>query len=73
VLGGLAEFERHLIVARISGGRKRATGRGVLFAARANVHALLRVSRRFSGIACHSCGVHCDASGRSGSARRRSN
>jgi DNA invertase Pin-like site-specific DNA recombinase len=30
-LGGLAEFERHLIIARISEGRKRAQGRGVLF------------------------------------------
>jgi DNA invertase Pin-like site-specific DNA recombinase len=29
-LGGLAEFERHLIVARTSEGRKRAKGRGVL-------------------------------------------
>ena len=31
VLGGLAEFERHLIVARTSEGRKRAAARGVLF------------------------------------------
>jgi DNA invertase Pin-like site-specific DNA recombinase len=31
VLGGLAEFERHLIVARTSEGRKRAKERGVLF------------------------------------------
>jgi DNA invertase Pin-like site-specific DNA recombinase len=31
VLGGLAEFERHLIVARTSEGRKRARARGVLF------------------------------------------
>jgi DNA invertase Pin-like site-specific DNA recombinase len=31
VLGGLAEFERHLIVARTSDGRKRARARGVLF------------------------------------------
>jgi DNA invertase Pin-like site-specific DNA recombinase len=31
VLGGLAEFERHLIVARTSEGRKRAQARGVLF------------------------------------------
>jgi len=31
VLGWLAEFERHLIVARTSMGRKRAKGRGVLF------------------------------------------
>jgi DNA invertase Pin-like site-specific DNA recombinase len=31
VLGGLAEFERHLIAARTSDGRKRAQARGVLF------------------------------------------
>jgi DNA invertase Pin-like site-specific DNA recombinase len=31
VLGGLAEFERHLIVARTSEGRKRARANGVLF------------------------------------------
>jgi DNA invertase Pin-like site-specific DNA recombinase len=31
VLGGLAEFEPHLIVARTSEGRKRARARGVLF------------------------------------------
>jgi DNA invertase Pin-like site-specific DNA recombinase len=31
VLGGLAEFERHLTIARTSEGRKRAKGRGVLF------------------------------------------
>ena len=31
VFGGLAEFERHLIVARTSEGRKRARAHGVLF------------------------------------------
>ena len=31
VLGGLAEFERHLILARTSEGRKRAQQRGVKF------------------------------------------
>src|SRR5262245_44756553 len=31
VLGGLAEFERHLILARTSEGRKRAQVRGVTF------------------------------------------
>src|SRR5262245_64919660 len=31
VLGGLAEFERHLIIARTSEGRKRAKDRGLLF------------------------------------------
>ncbi|MBV9529492.1 MAG: hypothetical protein JO283_00090 [Bradyrhizobium sp.] len=30
VLGGLPEFDRHLIVARTSEGRKRAKGGGVL-------------------------------------------
>jgi len=34
VLGGLAEFERHLILARPSEGRKRAQGRGVQFGRR---------------------------------------
>jgi DNA invertase Pin-like site-specific DNA recombinase len=31
VLGGLAEFERHLILARTSEGRNRAKARGVRF------------------------------------------
>jgi DNA invertase Pin-like site-specific DNA recombinase len=31
VLGGLAEFERHLILARTTEGRKRAQARGVRF------------------------------------------
>ncbi len=31
VLGGLAEFERHLILARTSEGTKRAQARGVRF------------------------------------------
>ena len=31
VLGGLAEFELHLIVARTGEGRRRAKARGVLF------------------------------------------
>ena len=31
VLGGLAEFERHLIIARTGDGRKRAKAHGVLF------------------------------------------
>ena len=31
VLGGLAEFERHLILARTSEGRQRAQQRGVRF------------------------------------------
>jgi DNA invertase Pin-like site-specific DNA recombinase len=31
VLGGLPEFERHLILARTSEGRKRAQARGVRF------------------------------------------
>jgi DNA invertase Pin-like site-specific DNA recombinase len=31
VLGGLAEFERHLILARTTEGRKRAQARGVKF------------------------------------------
>jgi DNA invertase Pin-like site-specific DNA recombinase len=31
ILGGLAEFERHLILARTSEGRRRAQQRGVRF------------------------------------------
>jgi DNA invertase Pin-like site-specific DNA recombinase len=31
VLGGLAEFERHLILARTTEGRQRAQARGVKF------------------------------------------
>lgn len=31
ILGGLAEFERHLIIARTSEGRKRAMARGIQF------------------------------------------
>ena len=31
VLGGLAEYERHLILARTDEGRKRAKARGVAF------------------------------------------
>ena len=34
VLGGLAEFERHLILARTSEGRTRAQARGVKFGRR---------------------------------------
>jgi DNA invertase Pin-like site-specific DNA recombinase len=34
VLGGLAEFERHLILARTSEGRSRAKARGVQFGRR---------------------------------------
>ena len=34
VLGGLAEFERHLILARTSEGRVRAKARGVKFGRR---------------------------------------
>jgi DNA invertase Pin-like site-specific DNA recombinase len=31
ILGGLAEFERHLILARTDEGRKRAQARGIKF------------------------------------------
>jgi DNA invertase Pin-like site-specific DNA recombinase len=37
VLGGLAEFERHLILARTTEGRKRAQARGVRFGRKAKL------------------------------------
>jgi DNA invertase Pin-like site-specific DNA recombinase len=37
VLGGLAEFERHLILARTSDGRERARARGVRFGRKHNL------------------------------------
>jgi DNA invertase Pin-like site-specific DNA recombinase len=63
VLGGLAEFERHLILARTSEGRKRAQQRGVRFgrrpkltahqqqealARRANGEALVDIARSYA-------------------------
>jgi DNA invertase Pin-like site-specific DNA recombinase len=63
VLGGLAEFERHLILARTSEGRHRAQQRGVRFgrgpkltahqrrevlARRANGEALLEIARTYN-------------------------
>jgi DNA invertase Pin-like site-specific DNA recombinase len=36
ILGGLAEFERELILARTDDGRKRAQAKGVKFGRRAN-------------------------------------
>ena len=39
VLGGLAEFERHLILARTSEGRQRAQQRGVKFGRRPKLTA----------------------------------
>jgi DNA invertase Pin-like site-specific DNA recombinase len=63
VLGGLAEFERHLILARTSEGRKRAQARGVRFgrkrkltvhqqqeasARRANGEALVDIARSYA-------------------------
>jgi DNA invertase Pin-like site-specific DNA recombinase len=63
VLGGLAEFERHLILARTSEGRKRAQARGVRFgrklkltahqrqealARRANGEALVEIARSYA-------------------------
>jgi DNA invertase Pin-like site-specific DNA recombinase len=40
VLGGLAEFERHLILTRTAEGRTRAQANGVRFGRRPNAHAL---------------------------------
>jgi DNA invertase Pin-like site-specific DNA recombinase len=63
VLGGLAEFERHLILARTDEGRKRAQQRGVKFgrkpsltshqrtealARRARGEALVDIARSFN-------------------------
>jgi DNA invertase Pin-like site-specific DNA recombinase len=63
VLGGLAEFERHLILARTTEGRKRAQARGVRFgrkrkltahqqqealARRANGEALVDIARSYA-------------------------
>jgi DNA invertase Pin-like site-specific DNA recombinase len=63
VLGGLAEFERHLILARTSEGRARAQARGVRFgrklkltahkqqealARRANGEALVEIARSYA-------------------------
>jgi DNA invertase Pin-like site-specific DNA recombinase len=63
VLGGLAEFERHLILARTDEGRKRAQARGVRFgrkqkltahqrqealARRANGEALVDIARSYN-------------------------
>jgi DNA invertase Pin-like site-specific DNA recombinase len=63
VLGGLAEFERHLILARTSEGRQRAQARGVQFgrkrkltlhqqqealARRANGEALVEIARSYA-------------------------
>ena len=63
VLGGLAEFERHLILARTSEGRQRAQARGVQFgrkrklnlhqqqealARRANGEALVDIARSYA-------------------------
>ena len=63
VLGGLAEFERHLILARTSEGRQRAQQRGVRFgrkrkltshqqqealARRANGEALVEIARSYA-------------------------
>ena len=43
VLGGLAEFERHLILARTAEGRKRTQARGVRFGRKPK---LMRISVR---------------------------
>jgi DNA invertase Pin-like site-specific DNA recombinase len=52
VLGGLAEFERHLILARTSDGRERARARGVRFGRRPKLTAHQRteaLARRAAG------------------------
>ena len=55
VLGGLAEFERHLILARTSEGRKRAQARGVRFGRKPRLTPHQRqeaLARRAAGEAC---------------------
>ena len=52
VLGGLAEFERHLILARTSEGRARAQQRGVKFGRKLKLTAHQRaeaITRREAG------------------------
>jgi DNA invertase Pin-like site-specific DNA recombinase len=52
VLGGLAEFERHLILARTDEGRKRAQARGVRFGRKLKLTAHQRqeaIARREAG------------------------
>lgn len=52
VLGGLAEFERHLILARTSDGRERARARGVRFGRKLKLTAHQRqeaLARRTAG------------------------
>jgi DNA invertase Pin-like site-specific DNA recombinase len=49
VLGGLAEYERHLILARTSEGRARAQARGVRFRASATRGTSTKGSRRSLG------------------------
>src|SRR5256714_11314300 len=52
VLGGLAEFERHLILARTDEGRKRAQARGVKFGRKPKLTAHQRreaLARREAG------------------------
>src|SRR5262249_29808156 len=55
VLGGLAEFERHLILARTSEGRKRAQLRGVRFGRKPKLTSYQRaeaLQRRANGETC---------------------
>jgi DNA invertase Pin-like site-specific DNA recombinase len=55
VLGGLAEFERHLILARTSEGRARAQARGVRFGRKPALTPHQRseaLARREAGAAC---------------------
>ena len=55
VLGGLAEFERHLILARTAEGRARAQARGVRFGRKLKLTAHQRqeaLARRAAGEAC---------------------
>jgi DNA invertase Pin-like site-specific DNA recombinase len=55
ILGGLAEFERHLILSRTADGRVRAKARGVKFGRKPTLSAYQKaeaLARRAAGEAC---------------------
>jgi DNA invertase Pin-like site-specific DNA recombinase len=64
VLGGLAEFERHLILARTNEGRKRAQARGRSVGRKIKVtpHQLLDLARREAGESLVEIGRSCNVS-----------
>jgi DNA invertase Pin-like site-specific DNA recombinase len=65
VLGGLAEFERHLILVRTDEGRKRAKAKGVRFGRRLQLTPHQRreaLARREAGEALVEIGRSCNVS-----------